>query len=150
MKIKEMQRLSGKFKWSKVDEVQYDLDSSISCEYFVRGNYSILEKLLECWAKETKHWRADICYEIVGMLYSARELDEMKEPIVSGEEYPIRIVGIRENGVDHPEYVECRLNNKTLKHYKSVFMVTYSRKTCLSWDKHATYTMRLYKMVKTA
>ena len=144
MTISEMQKFSTKFKWRKVDE-----DASVSsCEsvsVYVRGHFRIFEKVLNAWSRFTKGWKSDICYEIFGVYDAAKELEGMK--IERGKEYPLRIIGIRECGVDHPEYIKCRLESNDMGEYKAVYLLTIA---CLPGNGKSLgeYIMRLYK--KTA
>lgn len=122
MTTDDIARISKKMKWDVICEHVYTTGKDVPLHESTKRNFSILEKVLESWAKNTVNWRADICYEIFGIIEAAEEFE--KEGIISSHEYPVRMIGIRQNGVDHPEYIKLRMEENDMDEYKDVFMLT--------------------------
>lgn len=122
MNISDMEKLSKKFRWRKVADDADRFSEGRTLENYVSCHFAILEKLLRAWCRFTKSYSADLCYEIVGIVNKAKELDGMRLKLE--HEYPLAMIGIRENGVDHPEYIKCRLGANDMQVYKAIYLLT--------------------------
>lgn len=122
MTIREMERLAKKIKWKKVCEEVYETSKDKALDEFMKTHCGVMEQVCDSWAKGTKRWKADICYEIYGILDTIKALED--EGIVSRCEYPVRLIGIRDSGVDHPGFIESRFKAGELREYKDIFMLT--------------------------
>lgn len=142
MTIKQLENLAAKFTWQKIREAEVHSALEQSTFYSaVRWNCRYLEPLLKSWAQHVKAYLADLCYEMMGITDAAQSLD-MSPDTQWRVEYPLRIIGIRQNGVDHPEYVECRMGDVRKGVYSAVFKVTIEKDTC---SGGAVFKMRLYR-----
>ena len=105
--------------------------------------------MFEDWAEHVRHYRADLFYDLLSLVDVARQLDEAdkKEKVQNGEWVPLCLMGIRDLGVDHESFVECRMADWA-KTYSGVYKVEISRNQ--EFTGTTIYELRLMKAVKVA
>ena len=87
----------------------------------------IFQPIMDCIIKNTKHYSADLMYDVSRLLATAHEYDQN---FISGGAHELMLIGVRENGVDSEGSVywamcpDSRLGDVG-KRYKGLFRLTF-------------------------
>ena len=145
MTQKELTKLARRFKWGALSVEQCPVSSpERSAHRAMSTHCGIYEMLLNAWARMTKCYLADIVYDFYAVLSVAQEIDREEENgLKRDKEYVIYIFGLRECGVDGPDFIKSRTADGHMADYKRLYMVTLTA-------TRDGYTQKLYKATRIA